>query len=470
MTTSKNAADTAFLPVYELAGEIAAGRLTSTTLTEVLLDRIARYDRKLHAFIVVYGDEARLAAKAADQAIHSGHRIGPLHGIPVAVKDIVDLVGRVTTGGSKVWSDRVSPVTATIVQRMIAAGMIVLGKTHTVEFAMGSFGTNQHLGTPWNPWDVDRHRIPGGSSAGSGVSVAAGLAPWAIGTDTGGSVRLPASFCGIVGLKTTIGRISRHGVLPLSTTLDTPGPMCRSVQDAALLYDVLRAPDRLDPITIGQSTDNVLGPLKSGVSGLRLARLPQAEREDVAAEVLAAYDASLEVFSRLGARIVDISLPRRFAELGELVGRIIGAEGYSFVGHLVDDESLPIDADIRPRIQLGRDMSAKEYLLALREQQAIKCLFEQSLADVDALLTPTTTTAAPLVEAVDQSGSAAHFTRAVNLIEGCALALPNGVTSAGLPTSLQIVCCGSQEAMALRIGWALEQATDWHQRRPAGFD
>ena len=460
----------AFLHAYELAREIAAGRLSSATFTELLLERIERYDEKLRAFIAVYADEARSGAAAADQAIQSGHQIGPLHGIPVAVKDIVDIVGRVTTGGSKVWADRVSPVTATLVQRMIAAGIIVLGKTHTVEFAMGSFGTNQHMGTPWNPWDIDHHRIPGGSSAGSAVSVAAGLVPWAIGTDTGGSVRLPASFCGLVGLKTTIGRISRHGVLPLSTTLDTPGPICRSVEDAALLYDVLRGPDRRDPISLHRPDDDPCSMLKAGVTGLRLARLAEAERARADTETLEAYDAWLAVLASLGARIVDVSLPRSFAEMGDLVGRIIGAEGYSVVGDLVDDESLPLDQDVRPRIQVGRDMSAREYLLALREQQAIKCAFEEAMADVDALLTPTTATTAPLVDTVDQSGTAAYFTRPVNLIEGCALALPNGITAQGLPTSLQVVCRPHQEALALRIGWALEQATDWHRRRPAGFD
>ena len=460
----------AFLSASELATEIASGRLTSLSLTELLLDRIGRYDNKLNAFIAVYADEARAAAAAADRAIESGHRIGPLHGIPVAVKDIVDVAGRVTTGGSKVWANRVSAVTATIVQRLIAAGLIVIGKTHTVEFAMGSFGTNQNFGTPWNPWDLEHHRIPGGSSAGSGVSVAAGLVPWAIGTDTGGSVRLPGSFCGIVGFKSTIGLVSRHGVLPLSTTLDTPGPMCRCVEDAVLLYNLMRGPDPEDPVTLRQPSEDPYPTLRNGVRGLRLARLANADRTGVDADVLTAYDESLQVLNGLGAQIVDLDLPRTFAEMGELTGRIIGAEGYSVVGHLVDDETLPIDKDIRPRIQLGRDMPATDYLRALAEQETVKREFEQAMADVDALITPTTTTAAPLVEQVDQTGSAAHFTRAVNLLEGCAVSLPNGRTSAGLPTSIHVVCAGYHESMALRIAWALEQATPWHEQRPQGFD
>jgi aspartyl-tRNA(Asn)/glutamyl-tRNA(Gln) amidotransferase subunit A len=197
------------LPVHELVRVLARGQLTSGELVERLLERIVRHDPELHAYIAVYADEARAAAAAADGARRAGHAVGPLHGIPVAVKDIVDIAGRVTTGGSKVWAERISPVTATLVQRMLAAGLIVLGKTHTVEFAMGSFGTNRHMGSPRNPWDSRVHRAPGGSSSGTAVAVAARLAPWGIGTDTGGSVRIPASWCGITGLKTTIGRV--HG-------------------------------------------------------------------------------------------------------------------------------------------------------------------------------------------------------------------------------------------------------------------
>src|SRR5208282_997479 len=232
------------------------------------------------------------------------------------------------TGGSMVWRDRRSPVTATLARRLIAQGMIVLGKTHTVEFAMGGWGTNQHLGTPWNPWDLGVPRTPGGSSSGSGVAVAAGLAPWAIGTDTGGSVRLPASWCGLSGLKTTIGRVSTHGILPLSPTLDTPGPMARSVEDAALLYQVMQAPDALDPRTRGIPPSDPLAMLRRGVRGLRLTRMPEAEREGVDGEVLAAYDSAVESLARLGAEIVTADLPCRFADCTALTGCIIGAEGY----------------------------------------------------------------------------------------------------------------------------------------------
>ena len=278
--------DPAVLPAYLLSAEIGAGRLSPVDLVETLLARIDAHDQKLHAFVEVYAAEARLAAEAADKAIRSGHRIGPLHGIPIALKDLIEIEGRVTTGGSQVWRDRRSAYTATIARRLIAAGMIVIGKTHTVEFAMGGWGTNQHRGTPWNPWDPAQARTPGGSSSGTGVAVAACMAPWGIGTDTGGSVRLPASWCGLSGLKTTIGRVSTYGILPLSPSLDTPGPMARSVEDAALLYQAIEGPDPLDPRTLGRPPAGSLPMMRRGVRGLRLARMPEDERDRVAAEVL----------------------------------------------------------------------------------------------------------------------------------------------------------------------------------------
>ncbi|HSL51002.1 MAG TPA: amidase [Candidatus Deferrimicrobiaceae bacterium] len=458
--------DPVWAGVADLSRAFAARSLSPVQAVDALLERIRRHDGRLHAFIAVYADEARLAAEGAERAIRSGHRVGPLHGVPIALKDLVDLEGRVTTGGSKVWADRVSPVTATLAERAIAAGMIVLGKTHTVEFAMGSWGTNTHMGTPWNPWDPVVHRTPGGSSSGSGVSVAAGLAPVAIGTDTGGSVRLPAAWCGIVGLKVTAGRISTHGILPLSFTLDTPGPLARSVEDAALIFRLLNGPDPRDPQTLAWTRSDPMPTLHRGVAGLRLAVMPDAERTDVDREVLAAYDAAVETLARLGARVGRVRLPHPFSDYAAATGRIIGAEGYRFVGHLVDDERLPVDPHVRPRIQLGRGVSARDYLLALAEREERRREMEAALTDVDALLTPTTLTPPIPIERVDQGGTAAHFTRPVNYLGLCALAVPNGFTPAGLPTSLQIVAHAGDEAMALRIGQAYEAATDWKSRRP----
>jgi aspartyl-tRNA(Asn)/glutamyl-tRNA(Gln) amidotransferase subunit A len=461
--------DTSYLSVHELSAALQTRRLSPVELIEFLLQRIARLDDKSHAFIALYANEARLAAEAADKAIRSGHTVGPLQGIPIAVKDIIDIEGRITTGGSKVWQDRISNVTATVVRKVIAAGMIVIGKTHSVEFAMGGWGTNQHLGTPWNPWDPTIARTPGGSSSGSGVAVAAGFAPCAIGTDTGGSVRLPASWCGLVGLKTTVGRVSTFGILPLAPTLDTPGPMTRSVEDAAILFNLLQGPDPLDPTTLRHPPDDPMPVLRRGVAGLRLAVLPKAEREGVDAEVLAAFDASIDALKRLGADLVEIALPRLFSEFAALTGRIIGAEGYAAVGDIVDRLDLMVDEAVRPRIWIGKGLTSRDYLRALAERDAIKREFAAPFSEIDALLTPTTATAAVPIAEVDQSGTPARFTRMANLLDLCAVSVPNGFTSGGLPTSLHIACKGYDEATALRIAWAHEQATDWHSHHPPGL-
>jgi aspartyl-tRNA(Asn)/glutamyl-tRNA(Gln) amidotransferase subunit A len=463
--------DPSYLPAHQLPGEIAARRLSPVTVVEAFLARIAVHDPKLHAYIGVYAEDARLAAEAADKAIRAGHAVGPLHGVPIALKDLIDIEGRVTTGGTMAWRDRRSPVTATLARRFFQQGMIVLGKTHTVEFAMGGWGTNEHLGTPWNPWDLESHRTPGGSSSGTGVAVAAGMAPWGIGTDTGGSVRLPASWCGLSGLKTTIGRVSTYGILPLAPSLDTPGPMARSVEDAALLYSIMQGADPLDhPTLAAPAPADVMTGLRRGVRGLRLGRMPAAEREGCTPETLAAYDAAVEELARLGAEIVDLALPCRFADATVMTGRIIGSEAYQLVGHLVDDGSLPIDPAVRPRIQLGRTITARDYLAALAERDALKARFLAAFEGIDALLTPTTQTPAVRVQSVDQTTTPAHFTRLVNLLELCALAVPDGFTATGLPLSLQIVCRPYDEATALRIGWAYQAATDWHQPHPPGLE
>jgi aspartyl-tRNA(Asn)/glutamyl-tRNA(Gln) amidotransferase subunit A len=458
--------DLTLLPVHELSRQLCERRLSPVELVDAFLARIAAADPKLHAFNEVYADDARLAARGAEAAIRSGHAVGPLHGIPIALKDLIELEGKVVTGGCEVWKSRQATRTATLAKKLVAQGMIVLGKTHTVEFAMGGWGTNTRRGTPWNPWDPKRARTPGGSSSGSGVAVAAGLAPWAIGTDTGGSVRLPASWCGITGLKTTIGRVSTYGVLPLSPTLDTPGPMARSVEDAALLYAVMQGPDPLDPLTRGLPFTDPMPTLKRGVRGLRLARMPQAERQHASADVLAAYDRSLEELERLGAQIVPIDLPFLFADVAAFNLRIMAAESYTLYHELIDDEAAPLDPHVRPRIAAGRDISARSYIEALRMRDTMKAQFAAALDGIDALLTPTTMTTAVPVDEVDQTKAPAHFTRFGNFLDLCALALPNGIAPDGLPTSLQIACRGGDEATALRIGWALQDATDWHLRRP----
>ena len=456
----------AFLPVHRLSADIAAGRLSPVDLVEDCLARTERLEPKLQAYVSVYAAEARLAAEAADKAIRSGHRIGPLHGIPIAVQDLVEIEGKVAMGGSAAWKNRIAVQTATLYRKLVAAGMIVLGKTHTVEFAYGGWGTNQKLGTPWNPWDATTHRTPGGSSSGTGVAVGARIAPWGIGTDTGGSVRIPAAWNGITGLKTTIGRISVHGVLPLSPTLDTPGPIVRDVEDAATLFCLLQGADPADPRTIGLVNSDPWPTLRRGVKGLRLGRLPAAERAGADAEVLAAYDRSVDFLGALGAEIVDVALPMRLSDLGAINGRIMSAEAYAALAELVDDPTSPLDEDVRPRVRAGAAISSRDYLTALVERERLKRVYAEATKDIDALLTPTTLTPAIPVASIDQNTTPGMATRWVNFLDLCALALPNGFSASGLPLSLQIVCRGYDEATALRIGWAYQTATDWHERVP----
>jgi aspartyl-tRNA(Asn)/glutamyl-tRNA(Gln) amidotransferase subunit A len=376
----------AYAPIHVLAERLRSGDLSVSAIVDCYLQRIARYDGKLHAFVEIYERDARAAAELADRAFKAGQRHGPLYGIPLALKDLIEIEGRATTGGSLYWRDRVSPLTATIVRRLEEAGMIVLGKTHMVEFAFGSWGTNSTMGTARNPWDAHTHRVPGGSSSGSGVAVAAGLAPAAIGSDTGGSVRIPASLCGIVGLKTTVGRVSNYGTLRLSETLDTLGAMTRDVEDAALLFSAMHGPDFNDPATIPHPPADVLADLKTGVAGLRLAVLPDAELEQIDAEVAHAFARSLDTLRELGARIDSLALPVSYKRLADLTGKLIAAEGYALHRKWIDRDDLPFDPDVRDRIRWAKALSAADYVDMVAERKSLQRTFEQSFRDLPSLV------------------------------------------------------------------------------------
>lgn len=459
--------DPANLTAAELSRQIVSGELTSADAVDAFLSRISLLDGRLHAFVDVYAEEARKAADFADRAIRAGRGCGPFHGVPIALKDLVEIEGRVTTGGSAEWRCRRSDRTATIARRLLDKGMIVLGKTHTVEFAMGGWGTNQRMGTPWNPWDPIASRTPGGSSSGSGVAVAARMSPWAIGTDTGGSIRLPAAFCGVTGLKVTSGRISSYGVMPLSTTLDTIGPMAQTAEDAALMFSLLQGEDSLDPKTWGIAESDAIATLSMGVEGLRLASISLVERDGVDDDVLASYDSSLECLAELGADIVDIPLPFRFIDCFSPQSTIMRAEAYALFGHLAEEQSTAVGDLVRGRVLSGRDISAQTYIMALRQREKMAAEMQASMAGVDALLTPTTETCARMLQGLDESQSPSRFVRIANTLDMCALAVPNGQTRGGLPTSLQIVCRGFAESLALRIGHAFQSATGWHHRVPS---
>ena len=457
--------DPCMLTARELARAYRAGILSPVDTVEALQARIARLNPHLHAFLEVYSAEARLAAEAAEKALRAGYDFGPLHGVPVALKDLIALEGHIQTAGSAIHAARRAAETATLVRKLIAAGAIILGRVHTVEFAFGGWGTNTHLGTPRNPWKPDAHYTPGGSSSGSGVAVAARLAPLAIGTDTGGSVRIPSSFNGLTGLKVTRGRISNHGIEPLSPTLDTPGPMARSVEDAALLYAALQGPDAADAMTLGITPEDPVPGLCRGIAGVQLGRIRLAECGlAIDPETEAAYEAALETMARLGATILPVRLPRPFTEYAQKM-QIMAAEAYALHGAFAENPATPMDPHVRARILSGR-MSAADYLTLLWQRPALRMEFLGAIEPVAALLLPTTPGPAQPIATVDETTTPSGLTRAANLLGLCALALPCGMTADGLPLSLQILGRPFAEAEILRIGWAFQQAGDWHQRLP----
>ena len=443
--------------IQEQRKALVEDRLSSVELVALYLARIDRFNTKLNAFAAVFAEEALRAAAEADEARALGKSTGVLEGIPFGLKDIIEYQDHPASWGSRALEGRRSPMSATVVQKLQDAGAIIIGKTQSVEFALGGWGTNQYLGAPWNPWDLETHRVPGGSSSGSGVAVAAGLISAALGTDTGGSVRLPSAFCGLVGLKPTFGRISNHGVMPLSHTLDTVGPLARSVADAALIYDVLQGPDPNHTDTLYQPPDNSPLELKEDLAGFCLAALPDEERRVCSDDVNHAYDRTLKHAEDLGATIIIQGLPHSFETYRNLSNVVISAEGYAHAAELVDQTDLPIGDATLQRILPGKTCSARDYLNAMMQFQQWRAEFKAQMAGIDALLTPTTTGPAIPVVDVDEQLLPAHYTRATNVLGLCALAIPNGLSKEGLPLSLCVHGHPYTESTILRIGWSLEQ-------------
>jgi aspartyl-tRNA(Asn)/glutamyl-tRNA(Gln) amidotransferase subunit A len=451
-------------PLHVLAPSIRNGELTATALTELCLQRIRDTDCKYRAFVEVYERDAAHAAAAADALQQANYPLPPLHGVPIALKDLIEIEGRVTTAGSLVWRDRKSSITATVVRRLLAAGMIIIGKTHLVEFAFGSWGTNERMGTPWNPWDLRHHRAPGGSSSGSAVAVAAGLVPAAIGSDTGGSIRIPASQCGLVGLKATIGRISNYGVVMLSESLDSLGPITHRVEDAALLFAAMHGPDIADPRTMRVSSTDVLATLKQDIRGMRLAVLPDAALDIVEADVQGAFAQALGTFATLGATVATIDLPRSWAELSALTAEIIAIEGYTRHRAYIERSDLPFDPHVQTRF-CGSNKNAADYIAIMSERQILIRKTAETLKSFDALVLPSTPFGARELHAIDpNTAHLSQLTRPVNFLDLCALSMPCGFDRSGMPLSLQIVGRSYREADVLRIGWAYESATEWHRR------
>lgn len=455
--------------IGELEGALARAETTSVDLVESYLERIGCLDPKLHAFSQIFDHTARLAAQAADKARAAGQCRGPLHGIPVAVKDIFDCAGNPTEAGSNALTDRFPNSSANAVRRLEAAGMIVLGKTHMVEFAFGGWGTNPVKGTPWNPWDLETHRVPGGSSSGSAVAVAAGLAPVALGTDTGGSIRTPACWCGVVGLKTSMGLIGRSGVVPLCPTHDTVGLLARSVRDAGLFLEALAGPDPEDEAAVQAPKVSPLAQIERGIHGFRLGSLGDADLTLVEPEIRGLLDKALEDLEALGARVEEARLPLPIEAYLAGGGDIMGVESYRHLGRYAEPADSLVDPVIRARIMRGREIPASVYMELLETRRAAQAKFLARLDGLDALIVPGGHQSPIPVEDVDEAKPPNIFGRFVNFLDLASLSVPIGFTTAGLPAGLQIVVRPFDDPLALRIGRAFETARGKLVHRPPGL-
>jgi aspartyl-tRNA(Asn)/glutamyl-tRNA(Gln) amidotransferase subunit A len=349
--------------------------------------------------------------------------------------------------------------------------MIPLGKTHMVEFAFGGWGRNAPMGAPWNPWDPNTHRVAGGSSSGSAVAVAAGLAPAAIGSDTGGSIRIPAALCGLTGLKPTYGLVSLYGAVPLSTTLDSIGPLARSTDDAALLLAAMAGPDQRDATTRAAPAVDFAATLARdrGLRGLRITALaPERFPSYVSPDIVRATSEALAVLTDLGAIVAVEEVPLDFDEFAIANGRIIAAEAWALHRAYIEDETLDIDPWVRRRVIAGKVITPAEYGETLARRQVAMTRFADWMRGRDALATPTLPiTATPVAEVDETASLLATFTRAANYLGACALSLPAGFDATGLPIGVQLIGAPFADATLVRVGRAFQSATTWHLQRPA---
>ena len=434
----------------ELAALMGQGRLTSADLVQHYLQRIELADPQLGAFSEVFVDAALQQAELRDRDRVKGCVLGPLHGVPVVCKDLVDIAGRRTTAGSRLYDGYVAQETAAIVTRLELAGMVTLGKNHMVELAYGGWGTNAATGTPWNPWDLDSQRVPGGSSSGTAVAVAAGLAPIGIGSDTGGSVRIPAAMCGLVGLKTTRGQIPTDGLIPLSTTLDTVGPLARCVTDVALTYTALSY------ASPGAESRRPI--LDAKISGYRMGVLTDLDLADTDPEVLQTYREAIKLLQDLGVQTHDFKMGQHFEDLVARNGLFIGYEGWHLHAERILQAPEKMDPGVLARFRAGEKITTSEYEAARKKREMDKQEMLELMQPIDFVLTPTTPIAAIPVEQVDENVLPLNrFTRAVNYFGLCGLAVPATLSSDRLPMSVQFIGKPDSEARLINIGFAYEQ-------------
>ncbi|HJY87364.1 MAG TPA: amidase [Candidatus Acidoferrales bacterium] len=456
-----SAGELAFASIEPIAQQLRKKKLSPLELIQTMLARIERFNPQLNAYLTVTAEQALGDARRAEREILRGHWRGPLHGVPISLKDNIYTLGVRTTAGSKILCDFVPQRDATVVRRLRRAGAIVLGKTNLHEFAYGVTTNNPHFGPTRNPWDPTR--IPGGSSGGSAAAVAAGLCFASVGSDTGGSIRIPAAMCGIVGFKPTFGLVSCHGVVPLAASFDHVGPLARTVPDAAILLRVLAGRD--------------LGASRASRRRLRLGWPGGFFWEKLNEEVRQLAEAAVHSFEREGCALEEIALPH----LSESVGpstRIALAEARHFhesTGYYperADDYS----EEVRKRLELGGQIRAIEYLQGLEVREQVRREFDEALANVDAILAPTVPVAAPRIaeervrigteeEAV--RGALLRLNRPANFTGHPAISVPCGFTREGLPVGLQIIGRAFDEALLLRLAGVYEQSHKWSTARPA---
>jgi aspartyl-tRNA(Asn)/glutamyl-tRNA(Gln) amidotransferase subunit A len=440
-------------------------QVSPRNLAEACLRQIERLNPTLNAFITVIDPHVPISSPPSEQTIPIAVA-NALRGIPIAVKDLFDTAGIRTTGGSKFFTDNIPATDAFVIEKLKQAGATIIGKTTTHEIALGVTGDNPHYGTAHNPWDTTR--IPGGSSSGSAIAVATGMALGALGTDTGGSIRIPASLCGVVGLKPTYGRVSLRGVFPLSWNLDHAGPLTSCVRDAALLLQVISVYDPLDPASIKMLTGDYLGHLLDDMEGRKIA-LGVGEFIDGAdAEVLNAIRETAKIFKSMGCKVQEVNVDW-MQEASLANATMTRSDGAAFHRDRLREHPDWFGEDIRRRLEDGAKTTSTEYALARRTQTEVKKRCEIFFESYDLLLTPTTPITAPTIEgndAVEQAARLTRFTAPFNLTGLPAISIPCGFTKSGLPIGLQIISRAWADAKVLNAAYAYEQATEWHKQRP----
>ncbi len=464
--------DPTTLSMTEMAAAIRRKKLSSLEITRALLARIEQWQPVLNAFVSVEAEDAIKAAKAADRVLARGKPKGPLHGVPLAHKDMYYSKGKVAGCGSKVREGWIAPATSTTVERLEAAGSFRIGALHMAEFAYGPTGHNSHLGNACNPWD--KRCITGGSSSGSGAAVAARLVPAALGSDTGGSIRLPAHFCGISGFKPTNNRVSRANAMPLSFTLDTVGPLAQTAQDCALIMSIISGPDPRDPTTLGAPKWDAKAAARSP-KGLTVGVPSAFYVDDLEADVAAALDETIAAFRRLGCRIVKVDLPdQALVSAAALI--VLAVEATSYHAAWLRTRAADYGPQVRNRLENGLAYSAVEYLEALRWRGPALAAHLQSLGKADLILAPVSRAVAPTLAETDVGGgpgaeaaiqALTRFMRPINYLGLPTLVVPTGQSDTGLPIGMQLIGRPFGDEALAALGVAFQAATDHHRRMPS---